>query len=146
MKKLVLVLVASVWVSGCATSQQQIDSHAPAMSSWMGAPIDEFLAVQGAPTTVVQEAEYRVFRFDASKTKHVGISTGSCQPTNFNEPIDEYGRPASCSSGERPWYSVTYACTYELVVTGEVITDWRMNGNNCKMVTVHERPLSAETG
>ena len=146
MKKFVLLFAVSAVVSGCATSQQQINSHAPAMNSWMGAPIQEFLDTQGAPTAVVEEDNYQVYRFDASRTRTVTHTNKSCQQTNFNEPIDDYGRPAGCSTSESHWYSVTYACTYGLTVVEDVITDWSMDGNNCKMMTVSHRPLQADTG
>lgn len=139
MKKVVVTLAASAVVSGCATSQQQIDLHAPALNSWVGAPIEEFLNMHGTPTTVIDKDNYQIYRFDASKTKSVTHKGEHCQPTNFNEPIDDYGRPAACSTLERHWYTVTYACTYGLVVVENVIRDWGMNGNNCKMVTVSYR-------
>ncbi|MDJ0911323.1 MAG: hypothetical protein QNI99_19220 [Woeseiaceae bacterium] len=116
------------------------------MNSWIGAPIEEFLDMQGTPTAVVAEEDHQIYRFDASKTNRVTITSEHCQQTNFNEPIDEYGRPGGCSTSERPWYTVTYACTYGLVVVEDVITDWSMNGNNCRMITVHGRPRDAETG
>ena len=146
MKKIAVVFTICAVTSGCATSQHQIDSHAPAMNSWVGAPIEEFLDMQGSPTAVVQEDNYQVYRFDASKTNNVTLTGGSCQPSNFNEPIDEYGRQGGCSTSERPWYTVTYECTYGLVVVEDVITDWSMNGNNCRMITVHGRPGQAEPG
>ena len=146
MEKIVVVFALCALASGCATSQQQIDSHTPAMNSWVGAPIEEFLGMQGAPTAVVEMDNYQIYRFDASKTRRVNHTGESCNPTNFNEPIDDYGRPAGCRTVERHWYTVTYACTYGLVVVEDVITDWSMNGNNCKMMTVYARPRQAETG
>ena len=145
MEKIVVIFAVCAVASGCATSQQQIDSHAPAMNSWMGAPIKEFLDMQGTPTAVVEKDNYQIYRFDASKTKPVTLTTKNCRPTNLNEPIDDYGRPAACSTGERPWYKATFACTYGLVVVEDVITDWSMNGNNCRMITVHGRADHAET-
>ncbi len=146
MKKLVLLLVASVWVSGCATSQQQIESHSPAMNSWIGAPIEEFLDMQGAPTAVVEKDDHLLYRFDAFKQRTVTRTTGSCNPTNFNEPIDEYGRPASCSSSARHWYTTTFNCRYGLAVIDDVIMNWNMIGNSCRMMTIHGRPGHGETG
>ncbi len=140
MEKIVVVLAVFAVASGCATSQQQINSHAPAMNSWMGAPVEEFLDMQGAPTAVVEKDNYQIYRFDASKTRRVTHTHENCRPTNFNEPIDDYGRPAGCSTGESHWYTVTYACTYGLIVVEDVITDWIMNGNNCKMMAVYARP------
>ena len=146
MKKIVVVLSVYAIASGCATSQQQIDSHAPAMNSWIGAPIEEFLDMQGAPTAVVEEDNYQIYRFDASKTRVGTLTSEHCTQTNFNEPVNDYGEPAGCTTGERPWYTVTYACTYGLIVVEDVIADWSMEGNNCKMITVFNRPRQAETG
>ncbi len=146
MEKIVVIFALCAVASGCATSQQQIDSHAPAMNSWLGAPIEEFLDMQGISTAVVEKDNYQIYRFYASKTKRVTDTSRNCQPTNFNEPIDDYGRPAACSTVERHWYTATYACTYGLVVVEDVIIYWSMNGNNCRMITVHGRPGQAETG
>jgi len=145
MKNNSVALVVCVVATGCATSQQQIDSHAPALNSWVGAQINEFVEVQGAPTAVVEESKYQIHRFDTSKTKSVSHSGEHCRPTNFNEPINEYGQPGGCTKFESPWYSVTYSCTYGLIVLEDVITDWSMSGNNCKMMTVYSRPRHAET-
>ena len=144
MNRIVGVLAAGAVIAGCATAQQQIDSHAPALNSWVGAPIDEFVVMQGSPTAVVQENNYQIYRFDAAKTKSVTHTNKSCQPTNFNEPIDDYGRPGGCTTSESPWYSVTYTCTYGLVVVDDVILDWSMNGNNCRMMTIDSHPHQAE--
>ena len=146
MEKIIVVLAVCSVASGCATSQQQIASHAPAMDSWMGAPIGEFLDVQGIPTAVVEKDNYQIYRFYASKTKRIVDTGRSCQPTNFNEPINDYGEPANCRTVNRHWYTWTYACTYGLVVVEDVIIYWSMNGNNCRMITVHSRPDQAETG
>lgn len=146
MNRIFGTLIAVVVISGCATSQQQIDSHAPALNSWVGAPIAEFVAVQGTPTAVVEEGNYQIYEFDTSKTKNVSHTGEHCQPTNFNEPIDEYGRPGGCRTVQSHWYTVTFSCTYGLVVLEDVITDWSMDGNNCRMVTVHGRAGLAEPG
>lgn len=147
MEKIVVFLAACAVVSGCATSQQQIDSHASAMNSWVGAPIEEFLNMQGTPRAVVDKDNYQVYKFGTSKAKRITKTTSSCQPTaNFNEPINDYGELERCRTVEHHWYTITYWCTYGLVVVEDVIRDWRMNGNNCKMMTVYGRPGQAESG
>ena len=147
MEKIVVVLAACAVVSGCATSQQQIDSHAPAMNSWVGAPIDEFLDMQGTPRAVVDKDNYQIYKFGTSKTKRITETGSHCQPTsNFNEPINDYGEPERCRTVEHYRYTITYWCTYGLVVVEDVIRDWGMDGNNCKMITVYGRPGLAETG
>ena len=146
MEKIFIVFAVCAVAFGCATSQQQIDLHAPAMNTWVGAPIEEFLDMQGTPTAVIEKDNYQIYRFNTSKTKRVTDTSRNCQPTNFNEPIDDYGRPAACRTVERHLYTVTYACAYGLVVVEDVITYWSMVGNNCKMMTVHARPRQAETG
>ena len=146
MQKLVLLFAASAVVSGCATSQQQIESHAPAMNSWIGAPIEEFLAMQGAPTAVVEKDNYQLYRFDAYKARSVTNTSESCRPTNFNEPINDYGQLAGCSTSESPWYTVTYTCRYGLAVVDDVIRNWNMIGNSCRMMTIRNRPTQSETG
>lgn len=147
MKKIVIVMAAFAVVSGCATSQQQIDSHAPAMNSWLGAPIEEFFDLQGAPRAVIDKDNYRVYKFGTSKAKRITEKGSHCAPTsNFNEPINDYGQPERCTTIERYRYTITYWCTYGLVVVEDVIMDWRMGGNNCKTITVYGRPGRAETG
>lgn len=146
LKKLVVLFAASALVSGCATSQQQIDSHTPAMNSWIGAPIEEFLDMQGAPTAVVEKDSYQLYRFDAFKTRVVNHTSTSCNPTNFNEPIDDYGRLASCTTSERHWYTATFTCRYGLAVVEDVIVNWNMIGNSCRMMTIHNRSHQAESG
>lgn len=145
MRKYALVVTVCALATGCATSQQQIDAHAPALNSWVGAPIEEFVGAQGNPTAVVENGNYQTYTFEASKTKDGTLTSKSCNRTNFNEPIDDYGRPAGCSSGERPWYTVTYSCEYGLDVLDDVITGWSMSGNNCKMMTIYGRPGQTET-
>ena len=146
MKKLVVFLAASAVVSGCATSRQQIESHAPALNSWVGAPIEEFVDMQGAPTAVEEKDDYQLYRFDAYKRRSVTHTNKSCAPTNFNEPIDDYGRPAACSTAERHWYTATFTCRYGLAVVEDVIRGWNMIGNNCRMMTIQNRPRQSETG
>ena len=147
MEKIVAVLAAFAVVSGCATSQQQIDSHAPAMNSWVGAPIEEFLDMQGTPKAVVDKDNYQSYWFHAAKTKRVMETGKNCQPTsNFNEPINDYGQLETCRTTVHNSYKITYACTYWLVVVEDVIRDWGMDGNNCKMMTVYARPRQAEAG
>jgi len=147
MEKIIVVLAACAVVSGCATSQQQIDSHARAMNSWVGAPIEEFFGMQGAPRAVVDKDDYQVYKFGTSKAK-IFVDWGKhCgPPANFNEPINDYGELERCSYFERHRHTTTFWCTYGLVVVEDVIRDWRMDGNNCKMITVYGRPGLAETG
>lgn len=133
MCKVVVALLVSAVVSGCATSQQQIDSHAPALNSWMGAPIEAFLDRQGAPTTVVETADYQIYRFGAWKTKRHVKWGRSCGPTS---PYEE----ESCRDVVLHAHATTFNCTYDLLVVESVINDWRMNGNYCRMVTVSYRP------
>lgn len=134
MKKVVVALAASAVVSACASSQQQVDLHAPALNSWVGAPVEEFLDMHGTPTTVIDKVNYQIYRFDACKTKRINHSSKRCEPTT--SPHEQ----KRCETYYKYWYTVTYACTYELVVVESVINDWSMNGNNCKMVTVSYRP------
>ena len=134
MKKIVVLLAVSAIVAGCATAQQQIDSQAPVMNSWVGASIDEFVAMQGTPTKVVDKVDYQIFIFDARKAKTRTETQRSCEPTT---EIDE---PQRCQTDERYLYTVTFRCTYGLVVVETIITDWQMEGNNCEMITVNQRP------
>lgn len=136
MRKIVVVLAAGAAVYGCATSQRQIDSHTPAFDSWVGAPIEEFLDTQGTPTTVIERVEYQIYRFDAQKSRIYTQRSADCQPVNPREPY----RPRQCSTTERRVKTATFTCRYELLVADSVINDWRMDGNNCKMVTVDFRP------
>ena len=147
MNRIVGILAASAVVSGCATSQQQIDSHAPAMNSWVGAPIEEFLDRQGPPRAVVDKDNYQVYKFGTAKAK-IFVEMGEhCAPTaNFNEPINDYGELEICSTVQGQSHTITYWCTYGLIVVEDVIRDWRMDGNNCKMITVYGRPGLAEIG
>jgi len=133
MWKFVVALAASAVVSGCATSQQQIDSHAPALNSWVGAPIEEFLEMQGAPTTVVERVNYQIYKFDARKTKIHSKRKQQCQPAS---PIEQ----ERCWDVVVPAHTTTFHCRYELLVAENVINDWRMNGNYCRMMTVSYRP------
>ena len=138
--KVVVALATSVVVSGCATSQQQIDSHAPALNSWVGAPIEEFLDMQGPPTTVVHRVDYQIYTFDAIKTKRTVKWATSCGPTSsYGGPTSQH-EPQSCQDSVEHAHATTFTCRYELLVAENVINDWRMNGNNCRMVTVIARP------
>ncbi len=151
MKKVVLALAACALASGCATSQQQIDSHAPALNSWIGAPLDEFLDLQGAPTTVIERADYQIYKFVAWKRRHNFARERSCSPSSGDVPGSEgapgtNGAPGSpsrgnnCRSHERYTHTTTFTCAYELLVADNVINDWRMNGNYCRMMAVGHRP------
>jgi len=132
MRKVVIALAASAVVSGCATSQQQIDSHEPALDSWVGAPIEEFLDMQGAPTTVIDRVDYQIYVFDARKSRPYCKSVRQCDPT---EPYEQ----ERCYYVAVHTHTTTFKCTYELLVAENVINDWRMNGNNCRMITVSYR-------
>lgn len=133
MNRIVIVLVASTVFLGCATAKQQIDSHAPAMNSWLGAPIEEFLGVQGDPSDVVYGDNHQTYVFDARKTKRVVKWGQSC---NQKSPDD----PQSCEDYVRHSHVSTFTCSYELVVVENVINAWSMNGNHCRMVVVNHRP------
>lgn len=139
MWKLVVTLAASAVMAGCATEQQQIDAHASALNSWVGAPIDEFLYMQGAPTTVIERADYQIYKFVAWKRRHNFTKEYGCSPP---PPGSESSgnEPGRCSYTDRYTHTVTFSCVYELLVAENVINDWRMNGNNCRMITVSYRP------
>ncbi len=155
MRKVVVALTASAVVSGCANSQQQVDSHAPALNSWVGAPIEEFLDVQGTPTTVIDNVDYQIYKFVAWKRKHYFASESNCSPGLEGSPPGSegapgtYGAPGSpsrglapvgCGSTQRYTHTTTFNCTYELLVADNVINDWRMSGNYCRMMAVSHRP------
>ncbi len=136
MKKTLFVLTASVALFSCAIEQRQIDSHAPALDSWVGAPVIEFLELHDGPTETVAMADHLVLRFDASKTK-----TQSVMDTNRCEPKENQFDPGNCRKTDGGYtYTITYSCTYALLVYEGVIKEWRMDGNNCRMVTVNHRP------
>ena len=147
MEKIVVVLAACAVVSGCATSQQQIDSHASAMNSWVGAPIEEFLDMQGAPRAVVDHDNYQIYKFGNSKAKIFVETSEQCgPPSNFNEPINDYGELETCQFVQGESHTTIYWCTYGFIVVEDIIRHWAMDGNNCKMVTVDGRPGLAENG
>ena len=136
MKKMLFVLTASVALSGCATEQRQIDSHAPALDSWIGAPVIEFLELHDGPTETVAMADHLVLRFDASKTR-----TQSVMESEVCEPKGGVLNTARCEKSDGGYtYRITWACTYALLVFEGVIREWRMDGNNCRMVNVSHRP------
>ncbi len=92
--------------------------------------------MQGAPTTVIERVDYQIYRFDARKRRTYTQRWEDCQPTNPRKPYE----PRQCQSTERRVQTRAFTCTYELLVAENVINDWRMNGNNCRMVTVSFRP------
>ncbi len=134
MKKVVLALAASAVVSGCASSKQQIASHAPALTSWVGASIEEFLDMHGSPTVVIDKVNHQIYRFDARKTQTYVKWGKSCDSTT--SPRGQ----KRCKDVVLHAHTTTFKCTYELVVVENVINDWSMNGNNCRMVAVSHRP------
>ncbi len=139
MNRVVGILAASAVVSGCATSQQQIDSHAPALNSWVGAPIEEFLDMQGTPTTVIDKVNYQIYKFDARKTRRYVKWGKHCDQTT--NPLQKH-----CEDVVLHTHITTFKCTYELVVVENVINDWSMNGNNCRMIAVSHRTSDQSTG
>jgi hypothetical protein len=133
MWKLVAILAASALVCGCVTKQTQIDAHAPALNSWVGAPIEEFLDTQGDPTKVIERVDYQIYVFDAHKMKRYSGDGRVCEPAMP-------GEYQHCSNS-RPWTRIRiFRCRYELLVAEELINDWRMSGSLCRIVTVGHRP------
>ena len=155
MRKVVVALAAGALVFGCATSQRQIDSHEPALNSWVGAPIGEFLDLQGAPRTVIERTDYQIYKFVAWKRRHHFARESNCSPAPPGSPGSQgsqgapgtygWGSPSRgygslrCSGTERYTHTTTFSCAYELLVADNVINDWRMNGNYCRMMTVNYR-------
>ena len=134
MKRIIPALIAATVVVGCATPKQQIESHASAMNSWLGAPIEEFVAVQGDPTHVAHGDSHHAYRFDTRKSKRVVKWGQSCNQETREDP-------QTCEDYIRHTHVTTFTCSYELIVVNKVITDWSMDGNHCRMVVVNHRPV-----
>ncbi len=140
MNRIVGILAASAVFSGCATEQQQIDSHAPALNSWVGAPIEEYLDIHGIPTAlsdrrlvVTSRGNHQIYRFEARKTSRYIDWGKSCSQTTYP------GEQPNCIDVINHVHTTTFECTYELVVVENFIKDWSMNGNDCQMIAVSHR-------
>jgi len=74
--------------------------------------------MQGTPTAVIDKVNHQIYRFDACKTKRITESGKRCEPTTI--PREQ----KRCQSVQNYSYTVTYACTYGLVVVENVIKDF----------------------
>lgn len=152
MKKIIVILAGSAVLSGCVSSQEQMDSHAPALNSWVGSPIEEYLEMHGTPTTTIDMIDYDIYVFIARKTfndnKRPRQSCTTVRDWNPDRVGGGYTISTVCTTRTRsggPPYPITYGCTYGLSVVDNVIKDWNMSGSYCKMVSVTYRPSQAET-
>ncbi len=126
MKKLLLVILIG-FVSACASIERE--NLYNALTTWQGAPIEEYLAGHRSPDEVLQIANYTLYKWSRSSSGAIPMPVN----TNCSTTGGIGGLPpqTSCNSSGGGSIPYTNSCTWAFRVQDEIIQSVEVTGNNC---------------